>query len=137
MKYAYSNQKDDFLTTFLEGIVSGTTVDNFKQLSKFMVEEENFDLVKKNLKQYGFINQVKCFNSHSSQSFWTYVCHVTYEKHNSGNQWIFYIFKQHEGFVGTRLGISEMLGAAELCVGNLSVEKGVSGMLKFTLNKCQ
>ncbi|WP_010380212.1 hypothetical protein [Pseudoalteromonas rubra] len=105
-------------------------------LREFMVTDENIDLIGSAIKKYGELSSSKCYVAHSSKLFFSIVCHVTYSRHKSGNSLSFYVFKNKSGYIGTRLGVSKMLGDKALCLRNVQVVKGLSGKLSFQVGEC-
>lgn len=121
----------------VEGIISNTATGTMAKLKAFMAEgHDNVDIVQEFIVKHGKIKDVECLVNHESAVFFGIVCHVTYEDHNSGNSWTFYIFKDGDKYVGTRLELSNMLGRKDQCLKNVTISTGITKGLEFEKTEC-
>ena len=104
--------------------------------SGFMINDKNFVMIDEIISKYGEINAVRCFNSHSSELFFYFICHVTYQKHSSGNGLYFYVFKEDSKYLGTRFGISDFYAKENQCLIDVTISKGLSAELSYRIVEC-
>jgi hypothetical protein len=102
----------------------------------FMVNEENFDLIDKIVSEYGGVSSVQCFNGHSSQLFFYYICSTTYREHKSGNGLHFYVFDEGTNYIGTRFGVSDFYASKDQCLTEITISKGLFAKLSFKVEEC-
>ncbi|MDC0601905.1 hypothetical protein OAP14_02620 [Aliiglaciecola sp.] len=133
---AQSSENSVRVKVLLEELIMSLNEESIAPLVDLMVNDESLDLVKDLLSEHGNVVSANCFISHTSEVFFGYLCHVTYKKHRSGNNMVFYVFKDEEKYIGTRLGVSEMHGDKDHCLKNITVEEGLSGQMTFELEKC-
>jgi hypothetical protein len=109
---------------------------NYSVLTSFMVNDAYKERLKYLTNNFGYIDSYSCFNTHSSELFFSLVCHVTYQNHKSGNSWMFYIFKDSDKFVGTRLELSDMLAGKNECIAFKKPKTGVTQDFRFKVVDC-
>lgn len=66
-------------------------------------------LFQQTLNEYGPITMVNCEQNHDSASFDTVACYIRYDSYPSGVVWEFYYFLEEDGWVGTNLGVIQIL----------------------------
>jgi hypothetical protein len=104
--------------------------------SGFMVNDENFIMIDEIISKNGEISAARCFNGHSSELFFYFICHVTYQKHSSGNGLHFYVFKEGSEYLGTRFGISDFYAKENQCLIDVAISKGLSAELSYRAVEC-
>ena len=70
---------------------------------------EKVALFQQTLNENGPITLVKCEQNHDSALMDTVACYITYENFPSGLVWEFYYFLEEDGWVGTNLGVIQII----------------------------
>lgn len=133
----YANQASGHVKNNIESILKKIkTTGRLIPLDNLMLKNDYQEKLREILSNNGNIVGFNCLMNHESQVFFGIVCHVTYERHRSGNSWTFFIFKDGSKYVGTRLNFSQMLAKRDQCLKNIHLATGLTKNLVFDIGKC-
>tara|TARA_R110000765_G_C18895158_1_gene603495 strand:- start:61 stop:498 length:438 start_codon:yes stop_codon:yes gene_type:complete len=105
-----------------------------KALSKYY-SSDKVELFKGVTIENGSITRSECDQNHDSEMFDSVVCYVSYQNLPSGVVWEFYYFYDEEKWIGTNLGIIEVI-PSEHCVGNIEFIKKFGQSMKYEKIVC-
>jgi hypothetical protein len=119
-----------------ELLVKSIASRNINKIESFLHDKSQISRARNIIEKHGDLKSAECIENHTSNTFFSVVCHVTYEKHHSGNTWTFFVFKDFDKYVGTKLELSDMIGKANQCASIDSFAKGPTGDIKYQIRSC-
>lgn len=122
-----------------QGILEQTTVIlNSKDPSKGLdiyYQPDKVQLFRDVMLENGSISHSECEQNHDSELFDTVACYVSYQNLPSGIVWEFYYFLDEDKWIGTNLGIINVV-PTDHCVANIEFKKALGQGINYKKVSC-